>query len=244
MPAFDLIRPRKYLKKAETLYENNDFAQAYYHLVQCFNVLPHSTNFTPADHSAELILKRYELEARANELMGHVYWKNSRHYSFEMKNATTKGKMKSNAIMCWNVTLQICNKPEYKQSVTQFQLCRLRIMPTYLFAMQQEKRITTCQTIETVFEMIELVKKLYVDSSIERAESMQDIIDLVAIYCPNDEKLLETLSTSIMYYCARNSKNQCKYDLISRSKAYKMSIHSRTRLLQLWEKQNWKGAVE
>ena len=248
MPAFDLIRPREYLSKAEKLYKVYDLKNMYDNLVQCFNVLPHSTNFTPVDHSPKLILSRYELEARANELMGHVYWENasaSGSNHFEMKNATTKEEMKCNAIMCWNITLKICSQSEYKDVIKKFQICRLRIMPTYLFAMQQSnKKMTTSQIILKVFEMIDLVKKLYSDSSIERASSISDIIDLVAIYCPTNDKLLETLSTSIMYYCSRNSKNQCIYDNISRYNSYKMCIHSRTRLLQLWEKQNWKGAVK
>ena len=80
----------------------------------------------------------------------------------------------------------------------------MRIIPIFLELSQELSRLTYKDTIKTINEMINISKLLYNDSSIERIKSLHSIIDIVAIYCPNDTNILNSLSSSIMYNCQKN----------------------------------------
>ncbi len=82
--------------------------------------------------------------------------------------------------------------------------------------------------------MSKIAKTLYDDLSVERAEIFHSVADLMVLYCPNNDQLLELLSTDILYNCSRpiNPERASK-------RAQRLRVEARTKLLEIWERQNW-----
>ncbi len=136
---------------------------------------------------------------------------------------------------------------------------RLSLVPRYLFICNEENQISPKETVDSIYEMIKIIisKVAFNEFSIKRAKCMQGIIDLVALYTPSNEKLWQTLATSVMYYGAKNVKKFKEYGIEKnklKSKeqiaayenlktAKELMLRARTKLIQFWEKQNWMGTV-
>jgi len=200
------------------------------------NTLPHKSQFSDAEFPPSVILQRYKVQAFANEILGNIYHQNSIHHIFEMCNAATSDELLSKAIACWKVCFEICDHYPLDREL---ELCHLRIIPNYLSICNQLNRITPQETITEIMSMSKIAKTLYDDLSVERAEIFHAVTDLMVMYCPNNDKLLELLSTDILYNCSRPINPDRKTE-----RAQRLRIEARTKLLEIWEKQSWNATLK
>ena len=235
-----LNRVEKALNSSTTAYENERPHLAFKHILECLNVLPHKSAMSEAEFPPSIILKRYKLEAFANEILANIYHQNSmkdnNDSAFQMKNATNSDQMQLFAIKSWDVIIDICEKFPLESDL---QICHLRIIPTYLSIAGKFEKISQQQTISKILQMLKISKALYDDFSLERGQIFNSVIDLMVIYCPANIKLLQTISTDILYNCSRPISSQS-----GSGKAQKLIVNARTKLLGLWEKQSWTATLQ
>ncbi|ETO34236.1 hypothetical protein RFI_02858 [Reticulomyxa filosa] len=251
-----LRRAKAIIETAQYLFEKEDIHTSYAQVLQFFNVLPHSSTFSEAEFSTELQNQRLKLEAMGNELIGNIYYINACKKLFHMKNAKTPNDMKNMAkgticlnkfkISSWSQTLTVCEKFPLDPEL---QKMRLTVIPQYLLLCQELKILTDKETLEKIDMLVQLSKVIYDESSVERCQCVEDIIDLLKQYpIANSKTRFVHLSTEILYH---SSKNKCKLQLSCDADkktetldvVLKLINHAQTRLLQQWEKENWPGTV-
>ena len=243
-----LIRAETLLEKSEVNYKNEKYFESFGFILDCFSIIPSKKEASQTDFTSKMRLERKSILAFANELLGNLYEINSNYSFFKMKNASNILQMRNHALNCWRNTLNICEKLLNEK---QLQVLRLKVVPKYLLLAQKLNVISQNETINKIYELINVSKILYDDTSIEKSQCMQHIIDLIAMYCPENNSLLEELSTSVMYYCQKyykelntKGKNNNLETKTKMNESYELMTRSRTRLLQFWETQNWIGVLK
>jgi len=234
-----LKRVEKALNSSTIAFKHGKPYIAFKHILECLNVLPHKSSMSEAEFPPNIILRRYKLEAFANEILANIYYQNSMcdvNTAFEMKNASNSDQMQLFALKSWEVIIEICEKFPFESDL---QICHLRIIPTYLSIAGKFHKISQQKTIEKILQMLQISKALYDDLSLERGQIFNSVIDLMVIYCPSNIKLLQTISTDILYNCSRPISTECHSQ-----KAQKLIVNARTKLLGLWEKQNWRATLK
>lgn len=231
-----LNRVNKLLNASSKQYQKNNIYDAFTLLLECLNVLPHKSSFSEAEYPPNIILKRYKLECKANEILANIYYRNSTENIFEMSNASTPKEMKVLALKSWQIVINISKKFWFDREL---QLRHLKIIPQFLSVSNELNKIDQKETIQKILEMIKISKQLYDNLSLEKANIFNSIIDLMVIYCPSNIALLETLSTDILFTCSRPIMTiKMMNDRDNLNKLQKLINNAQTKLLQLWMKQS------